>query len=170
MTAMQSVGYAFGIIAAIGGAIFLASAGYARWREGKQKVNKENEDAKDNALDSNTETLKLLTDQIKALQTARKEDLLLIKEKEEANVKHRTEQDDKIQKLTDEIHSLKKIIEDREKLLANRDPRFDNFITLLSEAAVEGRLYMNDDKKKTDEILATVLKLLGAMQKSPNQV
>ena len=80
-------------------------------------------------------------------------------------------QDKEIVNLTKKINDLELAIKERDKkideymaILQNRNPQFEAFIQLVTRVATDSETYMGEDKKKTDDILAGVNKLVGAMQ------
>lgn len=140
-----------GTLGVIGGFISIGFYGYGKWKKEEKGIDKENEDAKDNALNSNTETLELLTGQVEALQNA-----MRLQEAQHNITK--AAQDEKIDRLTLEIHNLKTMIEEKDKklsdtlaILQNRNPQFEEFMKTMILHVTKSETFMLDIKNHLDK-------------------
>lgn len=161
MTVFQIIGTIIGTITGLG--VFSLGLGYlvAQYKKGGRESNKENEDAKDAALKANTETLELLTAQIKALQVSKVE-------QDEAFIRYKKDQDDRIAILTGEVRSLKTIIEEKDrklseyiKIMQGKDPKLDEAAISMVAFIAEMQAYIRKDVIDTDHIKSVVDRLLG---------
>lgn len=122
--------------------------GYSQFRKGRA-------DQKKDEVDGELNTLGLLSKRIGELE------------------KLCNSQDKQITELGLKVEALTKAVSERDHkideymlLLSNRDPRFEDFIKLVTKVATESEIFMRDEAKKTDSILANTTKLVGAMQHS----